>query len=237
MLIPDGVHPSWREFLTVEIKEELGMVEKKIGNHFNPINPNNILRFLTVDLDKVLVILLGQDVYPAQGVATGRSFEVGNINNWGDSFRQVSLKNIIRLIHKNYNGIEDYKDIKSFNDIKKEIGDGRFPIKQPEEWFNSLEKQGVLFLNSSFTCETGKANSHQKIWESFSCRLLQFISKQRPNIIWFLWGNEAFSKKEYIQNGVFFESRHPMMCSEKYENDFLKFAGFKATMIKINWLG
>lgn len=237
MLIPDGVHASWREFLTIEIKEELEMIEKKIGNNFNPTNPNAILRFLTVDLHKVKVILLGQDVYPARGVATGRSFEVGTINNWADSFRQVSLKNIIRLIHKNYNGIEDYKDIKSFKDIQKEIGDGKFPIKQPKEWFNSLEKQGVLFLNSSFTCEIGKANSHQRIWESFSRKLLQFISAQSPNIIWFLWGNEAIAKKEPIQSGVFLESRHPMMCSEKYENDFLKFAGFKATMNKINWLG
>lgn len=237
MIVPDGVHPSWSSFLTVEVKEEISRIEKEIGDNFNPTNSNNILMFLTVDLDKVVVIWLGQDVYPAQGVATGRCFEVGNINNWGDSFRQVSLKNIIRLIHKNYNGFEDYKDIKSFKDIQKEIGDGRFPIKQPKEWFNSLEKQGVLFLNSSFTCEIGKANSHHSIWEPFSRKLLQFISRQRPNMIWFLWGNEAIAKREFIQHGVFLESRHPMMCSEKYENDFLKFAGFKATMNKINWLG
>ncbi len=237
MLIPDAVHPSWDRFLSSEIREELADIEKKIGENFNPVNRNNILRFLTVDLDRVLIIWLGQDVYPAKGVATGRSFEVGTIQNWDDSFRQVSLKNIIRLIHKNYNGFEDYKEIKPFKDIQKEIRSGKFPVKQPKEWFNSLEEQGVLFLNSSFTCEIGNANSHKKIWESFSNKLLKFISVQRPDIIWFLWGNEAIAKKEFIQDGIFYESRHPMMCSEKYDNDFLKFDGFAATWDLINWLG
>jgi uracil-DNA glycosylase len=231
------IHPSWNSFLTDEILNELNEIENKMGSNINPTKPELILRFLTVDLNEVKIIWLGQDVYPAKGVATGRSFEVGGLTDWTVPFRQVSLKNIIRVIYKDYHGIEEYKEIKRFRDIQKEIKAGEFTIKPPNEWFNSLEQQGVLFLNSSFTCQVGIANSHQKIWQNFSSKVMQYISTQRPSVIWFLWGTEAIENKKNIKKGIFFESRHPMMCSEKYDNDFLKFDGFRATMEEINWLG
>ncbi|MRH44418.1 uracil-DNA glycosylase [Aquibacillus halophilus] len=237
MLIPGNTHPSWNDFLTMDIRNELKKIEKQIGENFNPTNPANILRFLTIDLNNIKVIWLGQDVYPAKGVATGRSFEVGGLVSWDQSFRQVSIKNIIRLLHKNYFGITSYDHIRSFNTIKIDINDGIFPIKSPDEWFSSLEKQGVLFLNTSFTCEIGKANSHKHIWEEFSEQVVTYISKHRPDVKWFLWGNEAKTTKQYIPKGVFFESRHPMMCSKKYENDFLKSNCFLLTTDEIDWLG
>lgn len=183
------------------------------------------------------MIWLGQDVYPAEGVATGRSFEVGTLTDWNSTFRQVSLKNILRLIHKNYNFIEDYSDIYTFSNIKKEIAENRFSISPPNKWFDSLESQGVLFLNTSFTCEIGIPNSHKEIWQEFSKKVLSYISSSNSKMIWFLWGNEAISNKKNISNGVFYESRHPMMCSGKYSNDFLKSNCFKDTMDIINWLG
>lgn len=236
-MFPNHIHSSWEGFLTCEVIEKLNEIENKIGDHYNPVDPKNILRFLSVDLQQVKVIWLGQDVYPAGGVATGRSFEVGNLQSWHEPFRQTSLKNIVRLIHKNYSGIENYNEIKKFKEIQQEISSGKFPIKPPMQWFDSLEQQGVLFLNCSYTCEIGVKDSHKHIWEAFSIKVLRYISSQRPDIIWFLWGTQATANKENIEQGQFFESRHPMMCSEKYNNDFLKFEGFKATMDKINWLG
>ena len=237
MIIPDSIHQSWQPFLTEEIENELKLIESKLGDHINPNDPSKILRFLSVDLSMVKVIWLGQDVYPSIGVATGRAFEVGNLTTWTESFRQVSLKNIIRLIHKNYNGIDCYGNILKYSTIKEEIQRGDFKIKQPNEWFDGLEKQGVLFLNTAFTCEVGIPNSHKEIWNTFSQKVLNYISVYNSNIIWFLWGKEAISNKVYIQSGQFFESRHPSRVSEKYEDDFLKFEGFKATMDQINWLG
>ena len=183
------------------------------------------------------VCILGQDVYYQPNVATGRSFEVGGLNSWSTPFTQVSLKNIIRLIHKNYNNITNYEDIKKFSEIVKEIEANKFPILPPNEYFSSLEQQGVLFLNSYFTCEIGKPNSHRNIWLQFSIKLLDYISNRKSDLIWFLWGNEAISKKQYITNGKFYESRHPMLCSKQYPNDFLKSNCFKDTMNIINWLG
>ncbi|MBD3107044.1 uracil-DNA glycosylase [Bacillus sp. AGMB 02131] len=237
MIVPNNVHLSWQGFLTDEIRQELQGIEKQIGENYNPSNSEQILRFLTTDLEKVRVIWLGQDVYPMKGVATGRSFEVGTLENWQQPFKQVSMKNIIRLIHKEYNNIQSYNEIKSYEEIKKEIASGTFQLQTPKKWFDALEEQGVLFLNTSFTCETGKPNSHKEIWAHFSKCVLLYISKVNPDIIWFLWGKEAMGNKPFIEQGVFYESRHPMMCSVKYENDFLKFDGFRKTMNIINWLG
>ncbi|MBM7572505.1 uracil-DNA glycosylase [Aquibacillus albus] len=237
MILPNDIHPSWSSFLTKDRLHELKDIEREIGNTYNPTNPKDILRFLSTDLYQTKVIWLGQDVYPAKGIATGRAFEVGHLTSWMESFRQVSVKNIIRLIHKNYNGINHYEQIKRFEEIKQEIEQQQFPIKAPQQWFDSLEEQGVLFLNTSFTCEIGKANSHKHIWETFSKRVLRYISEVNPSIYWFLWGKEAKLNKQFISNGVFFESRHPMMCSKKYEDDFLKSSCFLNTWDEINWLG
>lgn len=236
MLLPQNISPSWKGFLTKDILKMLDEIEIKIGKNYTP-KKDKILRFLTTDLNNTSVVLIGQDVYYQKGIATGRSFEVGGLTSWNSKFKQVSLKNIVRLIHKSYNNIEKYEDIKKFSNILEEINSGNFPILAPNKLFDSLEQQGVLFLNSYLTCEIGKANSHRYIWEEFSKQLLTYISTQKPKLHWFLWGNEAISKKQYISNGIFFESRHPMLCSNKYEDDFLKSNCFKDTMNIINWLG
>lgn len=236
-MLPKRLHPSWRKFVTKDIINDLKKIEKRIGKNYNPVVKNNVLRFMEVDLNKVKVIWLGQDVYPEEGVATGRAFEVGTLNRWMEKFRQGSLKNIIRLIHKEYNGITDYKYIKKFSVIRNEIQNKQFNLKTPKDLFNSLEEQGVMFLNTSYTCEIGKRNSHKTIWHDFSINVIEYISEENPNIVWFLWGKEAISNKAHIKNCKFFESRHPSVCSEKYKDDFLKFDGFEKTKNIINWLG
>ncbi|WP_186576849.1 uracil-DNA glycosylase [Aquibacillus kalidii] len=236
MIIPSNIHPTWKPLFTKDLINELTLIESKLGENYNP-KKEQILRFLTTDLSKVKVIWLGQDVYPAKGVATGRSFEVGSLSDWSQPFRQVSVKNIIRLVHKSYFKIEKYGEIKSFSEIKGDIANSKFPILRPDKWFDSLEKQGVLFLNTSFTCEIGKANSHKDLWKNFSKEVLSFISKNYPSVQWFLWGKEAKESKSYIKSGIFYESRHPMMCSAKYEDDFLKSDCFVNTWDVINWVG
>lgn len=235
-LLPINIHNSWNAFLTKEIVEELNNIEQRIGTNINP-QQSNVLRFLQCDLKSLKAAILGQDPYPEKGRATGRAFEVGDLRSWNDKFRQVSLKNIIRLIHKGYNNINDYKDIKKFSEIQEEIKAGAFKILPPNEIFSSWEKQGVLLLNTYLSVEAGITGSHIAIWEPFSIKLLDFISNENKNINWFLWGKQAEDKKKYIKNGTFYISRHPMMCSEKYEDDFLKNNCFKETKDIINWLG
>lgn len=239
MLLPEYIHPSWNGFLIEDILNEINSIEKKIGDDFNPYPGAKALRFLSIDLNSVKVLIQGMDAYPAQDleVATGRAFEVGNLTSWLSKFRQVSLKNIVRLLYKNYNGIEVYSDIKKFSDIQKEIESGEFKILPPNEIFESWENQGVLCINIYPTCKRGKSGSHKELWRKFAIKLIEYISTTNPNIKWFLWGTESISSKQYIKDGIIYESRHPMMCSPKYADDFLKNDCFKDTMNEINWLG
>jgi len=236
MRLLNGYHSSWSEFLNEEIINRLHDIESKIGDNINPEH-ENVLRFLNNDLSSIKVVILGQDPYPEKGRATGRSFEVGDLRDWNDKFRQVSLKNIIRLIHKNYNNIENYNEIRKFSTIQEEIKNKNFTILQPDEIFKSWEKQGVLMLNTYLSVEAGKPGSHIAIWENFSESLLRFISSSNRSINWFLWGKQAEEKSQHIIGGKKYISRHPMMCSEKYEDDFLKSNCFKDTMNIIDWLG
>lgn len=236
MRLISSYHPSWNEFLNEETINRLAEIDSKIGDNINP-EPENVLRFLNNDLNSIKVVLLGQDPYPEKGRATGRAFEVGDLHDWNAKFRQVSLKNIIRLIHKNYNNIESYSEIRKFSTIQDEIKSGKFNILPPNKLFKSWEKQGVLMLNTYLSVEAGKTGSHIHIWEDFSISLLRYISKTNKNINWFLWGRQAEEKSQYILYGKKYISRHPMMCSEKYEDDFLKSNCFKDTMNIVNWLG
>lgn len=239
MLLPKNIHPSWHGFLTEDMINEIKDIESKIGDNFNPYPAEKALRFLSIDLNSVKVLIQGMDAYPAQdiNVATGRAFEVGTLTSWSSKFRQVSLKNITRLLYKNYKGIEEYSDIKKFSDIQKEIESGEFQILPPNEIFESWEKQGVLCINIYPTCKRGEPGSHKDLWKNFAIKLVEYISTTNPNIKWFLWGAESISSKEYIKHGIIYESRHPMMCSNKYSDDFLKNNCFKDTMDEINWLG
>ncbi|MGL4819268.1 MAG: uracil-DNA glycosylase [Bacilli bacterium] len=233
--LPSNIHPSWDGWLTEERKQQIEWIAEQVGTNVTPTDPEVILRFLTVDLHAVKVVWLGQDVYPERGVATGRSFEVGGLRDWHRPFRQVSMKNIVRLVHKTVNGIVRYEDIRSFRQILREMDEGQFVMPKPNEWFGQLEAQGVLFLNRSFTCEPGNPNSHEVYWREVSESLLTYIGQVNPNIHWFLWGKEAQRAKEWIVRGQFHSSRHPMMCSIKYDDDFLKFKGFALTSKDIVW--
>lgn len=236
-MIINNFHSSWNDYFTPQILEEIRRIEEKIGQNYAP-DKDKVLRFSKMDLDKIQVCILGLDPYNKPGVATGRSFEVGNISNWNDKFKEKSLQNILRLIHKTYKNIDSYKEIKTLNQIREEINNSLFSILQPKELFDFWEQQGVLMLNTYLTVElNGQAKSHQIYWEDFSKKLINYISTKNPYINWFLWGKDAQSFKEFILNGKIFECRHPSRTSKSYKDDFLKSDCFKKTANLINWTG
>ena len=234
--IDNKTHNSWKFFLTEEINQLIHNIESEIKD--DNINPEaeNVLRFLEQDLEQIKVLILGQDPYPQKGAATGRAFEVGNLCSWLSPFRNISLKNIVRAIYQS-----EYGKTMKFAELKQKIEDGSFPIKAPDQLFESWSRQGVLLLNTSFTCQTGKPGSHAKTWEPFTRKLLEFIAVQQPDIIWFLWGNHAINITTGIPIKNKIETMHPMMCYEAQNRvkDFLfgEINPFKATSSLINWMG
>ncbi|MCG8412203.1 MAG: uracil-DNA glycosylase [Bacteroidales bacterium] len=233
----DFIDKSWDAFVSNETESELIAIEEKINLEKNQHTPNthNVLRFLSKSLKDIKIVILGQDPYPQQGVATGRAFEVGTLRSWQDKFSNVSLKNIIRAIYSAYNN-----EYLKYSDIKKELG-STFNLKSPDDLFVEWENQGVLLLNTSFTCKIGESNSHEKYWRNFTNKLLHYIADSNSEIIWFLWGANAQAIVKGIDIKHKIESMHPMMCFNKEgrENDFLfgKQNCFNQTKSIINWLG
>lgn len=234
-LIPKKTHTSWAAFLNDYRHEQLSQIAGEIGSSYDPA-PEKVLRFLTTDLNKMQVVILGQDPYPQPGVATGRAFEVHGLTSWTDKFPQASLRNIVRLLYSTYQEIEDYEEIPKFQQIREAIAREEWRILPPHQLFAAWEQQGVLLLNTCLTVN-GKPGEHAAIWLDFTRALLQFISNERTDLNWFLWGKQAQAFMPFIDYGIIYCSRHPMLSSPRYEDDFLRSECFSSTKEQVNWLG
>ena len=227
-------HPTWKAFLTPDIMSEIKKIESSITVPFTP--PSElVLRFLTFDLDRLKVCILGQDPYPQDGAATGRAFEDQRVPNWNKTGQNASLRNILKLLHK-YQC--NSKTVASLGRVRKDIETGTFNILGPDTLFEHWENQGVLMLNTAFTCKVGSrevSNSHALHWAGFTDKLLKFIDFKKPECCWFLWGKQAQSFSRLLGHPDYhFMSDHPSLNSEKegaffYENTFNK-------VREINWI-
>lgn len=230
-LIPKNIHSSWKKFITEDILTLLASIEKEIGDNYTP-QKENVLRFLTTDLNNIKYIIVGMDPYPnyyeeegiLKPVATGRSFEVAGYYDWTIPTLNRSLVNILKCIYMTNNDCADI-DI-----IREKIKDGTFNVSSPNELFDDLETQGILFLNTAFTVNK-KPGSHMKYWKPFTKCLIEFIKKNNENVKWLLLGNDA--KKgvsRYVDDDKVILSYHP--STQKFiENNIFK------DLSDISWTG
>jgi uracil-DNA glycosylase len=230
-----NIHSDWFSFLNDENRSLIFNVEKEVKKTGFTPPEENVLRFLSLPLSSAKIIILGQDPYPQPGAATGRAFEVGTLKSWNQPFKNISLKNILRALYKAYTG-----EIIKFNQLKEKL-DNEFPVLPPGKLFSYWEKQGVLLLNTSFTCEPGKPGSHQKLWEEFTWKLHEFIREKVPDATWFLWGNHAREAIKNLGAVKSIETMHPMMCHDApgRNSDFLygKTNCFEPFIGEIDWTG
>ena len=230
-----AINDVWQPFLNRSNIDLLKKIESQVFR--NPYTPrvDRVLRFLEFPLNSARVIILGQDPYPQEGAATGRAFEVGNLSSWDQSFRNISLKNILRAVYKAYTG-----EIIKYSTLKEKIK-SEFPVLPPGELFTYWEKQGVLLLNTSFTCEPGNPGSHRNLWKLFTARLLVFINERAGNAVWFLWGNHAIEASLPLKLKNYIALMHPMMCYDKpsRQADFLygDINCFERLADAIDWTG
>ena len=236
------IHPSWYSFLTQEIKSELLQIENSvICTNFVPYT-NEVLRILEQDLDSACVVWLGLDPYNSvdnntgKPVANGFSFEPRNLSSWSERIKQISLMNIIKLVYASYS---PEGEIIGFSEIREKIKEGEFPIKPPHQWFESLRNQGVLMANTYFTTEKGRAKAHAKLWQPFSSKMFRYMAARNPGLIWFLWGQDAYSQIDIsgLAGINYMYSKHPRINSTEDPSDFLNSQCFKITANRINWLG
>ncbi len=229
-LLPTKIDKSWNNFLTKDILDELNKIESEIGEDFFP-RKEEILRFMELDLTKIKYIIVGMEPYPSSYIkdgilypeATGRSFEVRSLldKSWKDKFKQSSLRNILKTIYYTETG-----EIKSLEEIRSLIENKEFNIKNPKEWFNYIESQGVMFLNATLTVKPGEVDTHTKIWDSFMKKLISYI-EENSDCNWVLWGKPAQNRFIPIIKNDYITSCHPRLNDFIKENPLEKMNGIK----------
>lgn len=139
-------------------------------------------------LEKVKVVILGQDPYHEPGQANGLCFSV----------------------HK---GI---RIPPSLVNIYKEMQDDLGCTPPASGDLTGWAEQGVLLLNTVLTVRAHQANSHKDIgWETFTDAAIRAVAAQDRPIVFILWGGQARRKKALIRNPkhLIVESPHPSPLS------------------------
>lgn len=190
------IEASWREALAAEFdKLYFGILTDRIRSEYQSgraIYPpaGQIFRALDLcPLDRVRVVILGQDPYHGAGQAEGLAFSVPP-------------------------GIAVPP---SLVNIKREIADdlGRPSIIEGGELLPWVE-QGVLLLNTTLTVRAGEAASHQGLgWETFTDAVIQLISQRCAHVVFLLWGTPARRKATMIDatRHCILEAPHPSPLS------------------------
>ena len=158
--------------------------EKTAGKRIFPPGSQIFRAFDLTPVDKVKVVILGQDPYHGPGQAHGLSFSVPD-----NMPAPPSLKNI-------------------FKEIESDLGMRMSGYPNLEKW----ARQGVLLLNAVLTVRSGEAASHSKIgWEQFTDAVISYISDNCEGVVFMLWGNFARSKRDLIDRSKHhvLEAAHP----------------------------
>lgn len=205
--IDHEVDSSWEPIID-RYEEDLKLIEFSISKS-EGVCPRrqDIFNVFDMPIDKVNVVILGQDPYPTANSATGYSFEVRDYTDWNQSTNNRSLTNILKELYFCHKG-----SLLSIGDVRREIRSKNFDVFSPNVLFEEWRKRGVFLLNTALTCESGKPNSHIFIWNCFIRNVIVEISKSDKEVIWLLWGENARRFKQEIsffpKNSIF-ENPHP----------------------------
>ena len=185
------IEQSWKNALADEFGkpyfeslERFLHKEKSEGKKVFPPGSQIFRAFDLTPVDKVKVVILGQDPYHGFGQAHGLSFSVPE-----GVPAPPSLKNI-------------------FKEIESDMGVRMSGYPNLENW----ARQGVLLLNAVLTVRCGEAASHSKIgWEHFTDAVIRYISDNCDGVVFMLWGNFARGKRELIDASrhCVLEAAHP----------------------------
>ena len=187
------VHPSWVPALEPHTDTLAGLgeflrAELVAGRDYLPPS-TDVLRAFGLPLDRVRVLIVGQDPYPTPGHPVGLSFSVA------PDVRPIprSLANIYTELHSDL-GIEPV-----------EHGDLSW-------WFD----QGVMLLNRCLTVRPGASGSHRgKGWEQITEAAIRAIADRGGPVVAILWGRDAQSLIPMLGEVAYVASAHPSPLSAR----------------------
>ncbi len=173
------INKSWDDFLNEQFNQDYFkklssfLTQEYLHKTIYPPKVEVFSSFYFTDLDKVKVVILGQDPYHQENQACGLAFAVKP---------NVALPPSLINIYKE---IED--------DLNVKMSNNGYLVK----W----AKQGVMLLNAVLTVEQSRANSHRgKGWEIFTDNVIAHLNKQDQPIVFLLWGNNAKEKIRLLDN-------------------------------------
>ena len=190
----DKIVKTWGEFFkSIQDKEYSINLHKFLDKEYERTvcyPPRQLLfnAFKLTPLNKVKIVIIGQDPYHEPGQAHGLSFSVQD----GVQF-PPSLQNI-------------------FKEIRDDIGT---PIPQSGN-LTRLAEQGVLLLNATLTVRAHQANSHSTLgWQTFTDAAIKALATHREHLVYMLWGGYARGKAYMIDKtrNLVLESVHPSPLS------------------------
>ncbi len=162
--------------------------EKAAGRRIFPKGSEYFRALDLTPLDKVRVVILGQDPYHGEGQAHGLSFSVRP----GER-QPPTLINI-------------------YKELRDDLGIPPAHHGFLEYW----AKQGVLLLNSVLTVAMGQAAAHQGHgWELFTDAVIRAVNDQPHPVVFILWGSYAQKKAAFVDTSrhLVIKSPHPSPLS------------------------
>ena len=150
--------------------------EKRLGKQVYPPGEQMFAALNAVAVEKVRVVIIGQDPYHGPGQAHGLSFSVPSGLPIPPSLRNI------------FKEIDD--DLRLPEPLQANCGD-----------LFAWAEQGVLLLNSVLSVEHAQAAAHQgRGWEQFTDVLVSRLAEQRQGLVFLLWGSYAQKKGRLVDN-------------------------------------
>lgn len=189
------IEPSWKEILRPEFNKPYFQqivhhlkTERSQSKTIYPPGGLIFNAFDTTPVDKVKVVILGQDPYHGPHQAHGLCFSVQH-----GVAQPPSLVNIFKELH---------------DDIGMKIPNHGNLTKWAE--------QGVFLLNASLTVRASEPMSHSKIgWAQFTDTVIKKISDEKEHVVFMLWGKFAQEKRVLIDESkhLILRAAHPSPLS------------------------
>lgn len=176
----------------------------KEDKRFTPPLKHVFRAFEECPLDKLQVVIVGQDPYPQLGVADGIAFSCSNSEK-----EQPSLRFILDEVQKLYPFYDRPLDLSRWS------------------------KQGVLMLNTALTVEVNKIGSHYDIWKPFTAYLLDWLNSNKSNLVYLYMGKKAEEWSDLTgDSNIKFFVKHPASAAyngSKWDSNgvFMKILKYK----------
>lgn len=182
----NDVDPSWTEFFEENIKilENISTIlENK--DEYLPTNDNIFSIFSKIKLQDIKVVIIGKEPYCGfynnEPITDGMAFSMNdNIDIYDTDSRIPSELKVV------------------FSGLKKVNNTLKFETFSLDKWV----EQGVFLLNTCFTVNKFKPNSHiqRNFWKPFIFKLIKKICETVTDCVFLIWGTDATFISSYISN-------------------------------------